>query len=133
MKYAHWIGTVACLLVIAGVFMPWVYIPSVSVTVSGWHAEGTQFGKPGLVPLVFSGLMLVLFHISKVWSRLIILILATLQLAWVIRNYILLTSSFIGEVPQKTVYLIAMVPLSIIILVMGMLANTPIQQKTSKS
>ncbi|NDA62653.1 MAG: hypothetical protein EBX50_11490 [Chitinophagia bacterium] len=130
MKYAHWIGTVACLLLIAGVFMPWVYIPSVSLTVSGWHAEGTQFGKPGLVPLVFSGLMMVLFHIPRVWSRLIILILATLQLAWMIRNYILLTSSFIGEVPEKSVYLISMVPLSILILLMGIFAKTPIKQNS---
>lgn len=130
MKYAHWIGTVACLLLIAGVFMPWVYIPSVSLTVSGWHAEGTQFGKPGFVPLVFSGLMMVLFHIPRVWSRLIILILATLQLAWMIRNYILLTSSFIGEVPEKSVYLISMVPLSILILLMGIFAKTPIKQNS---
>lgn len=133
MKYAHWIGTVACLLVIAAIFMPWVYIPSVSLTVSGWHAEGTQFGKPGLVPLVFSGLMLILFHIPKVWSRLLILILATLQLAWTIRNYILLTSSFIGEVPEKTMYLIAMVPLSILILIMGIFAKTPIKPTTSNN
>ncbi|MEI8111080.1 MAG: hypothetical protein WCH59_08830 [Chitinophagia bacterium] len=130
MKYAHWIGTLGCSLVIAGIFMPWVYIPSVSLTVSGWHAEGTQFGKPGLVPLVFSTLMLVLFHIPKVWSRLLLLILATLQLAWMIRNYILLTSSFIGEVPEKSVYLIAMVPLSILILLMGIFAKTPIKQNS---
>lgn len=133
MKFAHWIGTVACLLVIAGIFMPWVYIPSVSITVSGWHAEGTQFGKPGLVPLVFSVVMLILFHIPKVWSRLLILILGTLQVAWTIRNYILLTSSFIGEVPEKTIYLIAMVPLSILILIMGIFAKTPIKQKSSNN
>jgi len=127
MKFAHWLGCISCLLLIAAVFQPWIYIPSVNLTISGWHAEGTNFGKPGLVPLVLCSLMAILFLIPKVWAKLITILLATLQLAWMIRNYILLTTSFIGEVPDKTWVLQSLIPLSLIIILMSFLSRAPLK------
>jgi hypothetical protein len=127
MKYAHWIGCVGCLLLIVGVFQPWIYIPSVQLTISGWHAEGTNFGKPGLVPLVLCSIMAILFLLPKVWAKLVTILLATMQLAWMIRNYILLTTSFIGEVPDKTWVLQSMIPLSLVIILMSFLSSAPLK------
>jgi hypothetical protein len=127
MKYAHWIGCVSCLLLIVGVFQPWIYIPSVQLTISGWHAEGTNFGKPGLVPLVLCSIMAILFLLPKVWAKLVTILLATMQLAWMIRNYILLTTSFIGEVPDKTWVLQSMIPLSLVIILMSFLSSAPLK------
>ena len=127
MKFAHLLGCISCLLLIAAVFQPWIYIPSVNLTISGWHAEGTNFGKPGLVPLVLCSLMAILFLIPKVWAKLVTILLATLQLAWMIRNYILLTTSFIGEVPEKTWVLQSLIPLSLIIILMSFLSRAPLK------
>jgi len=127
MKFAHWLGCISCLLLITAVFQPWIYIPSVNLTISGWHAEGTNFGKPGLVPLVLCSLMAILFLIPKVWAKLVTILLATLQLAWMIRNYILLTTSFIGEVPDKTWVLQSLIPLSLVIILMSFLSRAPLK------
>jgi hypothetical protein len=127
MKFAHLLGCISCLLLIAAVFQPWIYIPSVNLTISGWHAEGTNFGKPGLVPLVLCSLMAILFLIPKVWAKLVTILLATLQLAWMIRNYILLTTSFIGEVPEKTWVLQSLIPISLIIILMSFLSRAPLK------
>jgi hypothetical protein len=127
MKFAHWLGCISSLLLIAAVFQPWIYIPSVNLTISGWHAAGTNFGKPGLVPLVLCSLMAILFLIPKVWAKLITILLATLQLAWMIRNYILLTTSFIGEVPDKTWVLQSLIPLSLVIILMSFLSRAPLK------
>jgi hypothetical protein len=127
MKYANWIGCVSCLLLVAAVFQPWIFIPSVHLTISGWHAEGTNFGKPGLVPLVLCSIMAILFLLPKVWAKLVTILLATMQLAWMIRNYILLTTSFIGEVPDKTWVLQSLVPLSLVIILMSFLSKAPLK------
>ena len=127
MKFAKWIGCVSCLLLIAAVFQPWIYIPSVNLTISGWHAEGTNFGKPGLVPLVLCSIMAILFLLPKVWAKLVTILLATMQLAWMIRNYILLTTSFIGEVPDKTWVLQSLIPVSLVIILMSFLSKAPLK------
>jgi len=127
MKFANWIGFLCCLLLIAAVFQPWIYIPSVHLTISGWQAAGTNFGKPGLVPLVLCCMMALLFLLPKVWAKLVTILLATLQLAWMIRNYILLTTSFIGEVPDKTWVLQSLIPLSLIIILMSFLSRAPLK------
>jgi hypothetical protein len=123
MKYAHVIGFLASAAVVLLVFQPWIFIPSVQLTISGWSAEGTDFGKPGLVPLVFSAIMCLLFWIPKVGAKVTTIILATLQLAWMMRNYILLTTSYIGEIPEKQWALIVLVPLTGLVLVMSLLSR----------
>ena len=126
MKNAHLIGSLVSAAIVFLVFQPWIFIPSIQLTISGWSAKGTDFGKPGLVPLVFSVIMGVLFWIPKVGAKVTTIILATLQLAWMIRNYILLTTSYIGEVPEKQWALIVLVPLTGIVLLMSLLSRTNI-------
>ena len=123
MKNAHIIGFLASAAIVFLIFQPWIFIPSVQLTISGWSAEGTDFGKPGLVPLLFSSIMCLLFWIPKVGAKVTTIILATLQLAWMIRNYILLTTSFIGELPEKQWALIVLVPLTGVVLLMSLLSR----------
>jgi hypothetical protein len=123
MKNAHLIGSLACAAIVLLIFRPWIYIPSVQLTISGWNAQGTDFGKPGLVPLVFSIGMGLLFWVPKIWAKVTCIVLATLQLAWMIRNYILLTTSYIGEMPEKQWALMALVPLTILALIMSLLSR----------
>jgi hypothetical protein len=67
--------------------------------------------------------MCLLFWIPKVGAKVTTIILATLQLAWMMRNYILLTTSYIGEVPEKQWALIILVPLTGVVLVMSLLSR----------
>jgi hypothetical protein len=124
MKKAHFIGSLACAAIVVLIFQPWVYIPSVKLWVSGWSAEGTDFGKPGLVPLVFSATMFFLFLLPAVWAKVTTIVLSTLQVAWMFRNYILLTTSFIGEMPEKQWALILLIPLTLLVLVMSLLSRS---------
>jgi hypothetical protein len=71
--------------------------------------------------------MAILFLLPKVWAKLVTILLATMQLAWMIRNYILLTTSFIGEVPDKTWVLQSMIPLSLVIILMSFLSSAPLK------
>ena len=131
MKHAHILGALVCLAIIILVFLPWVYIPSIELTITGWSAKGTDFGKPGLVPLVFSVIMFLLFWLPQVWAKVTTIVLGTLQFAWMIRNYILLTTSYVGELPEKKIAIIVLLPLTAAALLMGLLSRVRNQATTS--
>jgi hypothetical protein len=101
MQFIKPLGLLAALAVIIFCFLPWVYIESGGITVTGMSAKGTNFGKPGLLHLVFTGLYLALFVIPRVWSRRLNLLFATINFAWAVRNFFLISTCYGGECPVK--------------------------------
>ena len=64
MKYSQLIGIGLAIALIAICYLPWIYISSIRITVTGLHSEGTSFGKPGLVNIAFAGLAIIFFSIT---------------------------------------------------------------------
>ncbi len=81
-------------------------------------APGTMFGKPGLMHLVLGVPLLIFFIIPKIWAKRTNVFIAAINIAWSVRNYILLTTCFMGECPQKKWGLILSIALSSFIIVM---------------
>src|SRR5579864_2895225 len=100
MKYSQLLGCSAVLILAAVCYMPWSFIDDKNITVTGMSAAGTVYGKPGLMHLVLGLIIMLLFLIRKIWAKRINLFIAVINLAWSIRNYILLTTCFMGECPQ---------------------------------
>ncbi len=86
-------------------------------------APGTVYGKPGLMHLVLGFILIVLFLIPKIWAKRINLFIAAINLAWSIRNYILLATCFMGECPEIKTGLILSITLSAGILTMTLLPD----------
>ncbi len=118
MKYSQVVGVVASLLLIGLCFFPWITIPSKGLTVTGLQSEGTSFGKPGYMAIFFSIINIILFIVPKIWAKRTNIFLATLNFAWCIRNYILLSTCFMAECPVKfwTLYALPFVGLSIFLM-----------------
>ena len=129
MKYSQTIGIVAALAMIALCFLPWSFIASQQLTISGMQAKGTNFGKPGLVNLILCTLMVILFLIPAIWSKRANVFLAALNLAWAFRNYLLLSSCMMGECPEKKPALFIIVALGLIIQVMSFLPRISMENK----
>ena len=121
MKYSQLIGIVAALALMAICFLPWSYIASQQITVSGFHAPGTNYGKPGLFNMAMCVIMLVMFLVPAVWSKRTNVFIAALNLAWSFRNYLLLSSCMMGECPEKKPALYILLVLSGILLLMTLL------------
>lgn len=81
-------------------------------------APGTMFGKPGLMHFVLGLPLIIFFIIPKIWAKRINVFAGAINLAWSVRNYILLTTCFMGECPEKKAGLILALALSAYILVM---------------
>lgn len=129
MRYSQIIGIITVIGLVILCFMPWIYIPTKAITVTGLNSEGTNFGKPGLFTIIFSSLSLICFALPIILLKRINVFVAAINLGWNIRNYILLSSCFMGECPEKFIALYLIILLSFIILVMTLLGPAkPIKQ-----
>ncbi len=72
-----------------------------NITITGLSAPGTMFGKPGLMHFILGVPLIIFFLIPKIWAKRINVFTAAINLAWSFRNYILLTTCFMGECPEK--------------------------------
>lgn len=117
MKYSQQIGIVAAIGLITCCFLPWVFIPSHNITISGMNSN-TNYGKPGLLNIIFSTISIILFAISKIWAKRANLFIGTLNLAWSIKNLIVLSSCSMGDCPEKHISIYLQLILAIVMFVM---------------
>ncbi len=118
MKYSQLFGIIAVAALAGICYLPWSYIAEKNITVTGMSAPGTMFGQPGLMHFVLAVPLIILFLVPKIWAKRINVFMGAINLAWSVRNYILLTTCFMGECPQLKAGLILSLALSAFILVM---------------
>jgi hypothetical protein len=94
-------------------FLPWVSIEHKNIVVTGLHAEDIRLGKPGLIHVVLSSLFLLFLLLNKVWSLRTAFFISTFNIAWGVRNFVVLSSCSGGECPIKHValYVVLIAPI----------------------
>ena len=123
MKYSQILGCVAVLILAAVCYLPWCFIADKNIIVTGMSAPGTVYGKPALMHFVLGFILIILFLIPKIWAKRINLFIAAINFAWSIRNYILLSTCFMGECPQIKIGLILSIILCAVIFTMTLLPD----------
>lgn len=118
MKYSQLLGIIAVITLIAICYLPWSIIEERHIVITGMSAPGTMFGKPGLMHWVLGVPMTLFFIIPKIWAKRINVLLAAINVAWSARNYILLTTCYMGECPKIKIALYLSIIISIFILFM---------------
>lgn len=101
MRYSNYIGAIAAFALIISCFLPWAYVPSIDSILTGVDTPNTRFGKPGLLNIIFAALAILFFLIPKLWAKRINIFVGAFNLAWTIRNFILLGLCEVGECPEK--------------------------------
>lgn len=101
MKRFTWIGIAGALLLLAACWMPWVTVHSKNIIISGMHTEGTPYGKPGLLHIVFAIFFIVFSLIPRLWAKRFNLLVTGLNAAWMLRNFLLLSLCRGGECPER--------------------------------
>ncbi|MDE3237188.1 MAG: hypothetical protein KGO81_14660 [Bacteroidota bacterium] len=131
MKHSQTIGIVAVFLLIGVCFLPWIYIPSLQLTLDGFHGKVNNeltFGKQGLAHLFFAVPLVLFFLIHKIWAKRTNIFIGFLNLGWAIKNFILFNMCRMGECPQVKLGLYLMIILAILIQVMTFLPKMEIKQ-----
>ena len=93
---------------------------------SGMNTAGTHYGRPGLMNLFFASLMAVMFLVQKLWSKRANLFLGALNIAWCIRNYIIVSACYAGDCPEKQPSVYGMVTVGALMLLMALLPKVKI-------
>ncbi|GAA4331607.1 hypothetical protein [Flaviaesturariibacter amylovorans] len=132
MRFFKPLGALAALALIACCFLPWVYIASPNITVTGFDTTGTRFGKPGYLHLIFSGAFLALLFLKQVWVRRLNLFFMAFNVAWAFRNLLLMGACFAGECPEKRLALYLLPILSFVMLLAVLLAPDPVGDKNDE-
>ena len=121
MKYAQTIGIIAALIVLICSFLPWSFVVSEQITISGFETKGTRFGRPGLFLNFFTIIAIVLFLIPTIWAKRTNIFIGAIVFTWSLRNYILVSTCLMGECPEKQPALYALVIASGIVMLMTLL------------
>lgn len=121
MRYSTWIGIGAVLLLAAACAMPWVLIPSKQLVISGIDASGTRYGKPGYLHLLLGFFYLLFTLVPAVWAKRANLLVVAFNLAWTIRNFLILSLCRGGECPQRLIGLYLLAMASILMLIAALL------------
>jgi hypothetical protein len=130
MKYSKWIGLLSAITVIIVCYMTWVYVPSAKLAIGGLYASGKQnFGKPGIVNMICSIGATILFMLPQIWAKRTNIFFCGFNIAWAIRNYILLTRCYMGDCPEKRAGLYILVIASAIMLLMAFIPDVKIKEE----
>lgn len=122
MRYSNYIGIIAALLLVFAATFPWIYIPSVQATVSGFGSETVmKFGKPVLMNLIMLVLNVLFFLIPKLWAKRFNPFIASIGFAWALRNLLLLSTCRNGECPERTIWLYVYFFAACVVLIMTLL------------
>ena len=132
-RYSQVVGIILSVIVIVTCFFPWIEVSSKGIMVSGFSSEGTNFGKPGILHVFFSSLSLLLFLVNRIWAKRLNIFVTTAQLAWAIRNYILLTSCYMAECPKKFISLYILVAASSLVFLMSLMVPNSKPRISNKS
>lgn len=133
MRFMKWIGFAAAVSLGIACFLPWVFIESKNITVSGIEATGTSFGKPGYFHFIMVVFFLFFHFMPKVWAKRSNLLIVALNLAWAIRNYILISSCQMGECPVKKIGIYLLIPASVLMLAAALFPDIDLSKQENRN
>ena len=129
MRYMKWIGLMAAVLLVVSCFTPWVFIESKNITVSGIDATGTNFGKPGYFHLLFAFFFMVFNFIKRIWAKRWNLLVVALNIAWAIRNMLIITACRAGDCPEKKIGIYLVLIASILLLLSALFPDIELKEE----
>ncbi len=128
MRYSNQLSIFVAVLLIAICFAPWVYIPPIDTTVTGWDTGKTNLGKPGLMNILFAASTIILTLLPSIWAKRVNVFICSFSFSWAIRNYLLTTHCEMGECPEKKYGIYALLALTFILLIFSFFPQIKVQK-----
>ncbi len=129
MRYMKWLGLLAVVILIVAAFIPWIFIESKNIIVTGVDSTGTNFGKPAYLHLLLSVFFIACTIIPRLWAKRVNLLIVAMNLAWAIRNYFVLSTCFAGECPERRIGIFLTAIASFIMLLSALFPDMKLEEK----
>jgi hypothetical protein len=98
--------------------------------ITGMKAEAINFGKPGLLHIVLSVLMILLLLLNKMWSLKTAFFISAFNIAWSLRNFISISACSAGICPTKhmALYIILIAPVAATVFLLLIHKEAPVKK-----
>lgn len=131
MRYSKWVGIFGVVLLYIAAYQPWITVVSKNITITGMDTAGTNFGKPALMNLIVGGISAVFLLYSSVMAKRANIFFCAFNIAWVIRNYVLISMCRGGECPEKKFGLYLLMLSAVIIMLASLFPDIKIKAETN--
>lgn len=101
MRLTFILPLLAVAVLIISCFLPWMTVESRALTITGVDTTGTTYRQPGIFHFIWAGAYLAFVFIPKLWARRTTVAMAGFNMAWAIRNFLLLPICQMGECPER--------------------------------
>lgn len=133
MKYYKVFGIAACVLIIVSCFLPWAYYNDIQEHFTGFYTKENMYGKPAKLFIFLAVVSAVLLLINKVWAKRTLLFLVAVQIAYLVKTYVLYTSCYAGNCPKKELGLYLLIGSVILLTIASLFPDTKLQEPPEKS
>jgi len=132
MKYYKVLGLIACAGVVVSCFLPWTFYPDLGKSFTGFFSEENIYGKPGKVFIFLVVVSAALILIEKIWAKRVLLFVAAINLAFLIKTYVLFTSCYSALCPVKQYGLYLLMASTVLLLVVSVFPDMEIRKEEEK-
>jgi hypothetical protein len=124
-----WVGLLMAALLITACFFTWVSVEGKNFSVGGFYSTGNhRFGSPGLLHVFFCVLYILFVLINRVWSVRLAFFIAAFNMAWAVRNFILISACSGGVCPEKHTALYVILIGSILLIAFTIFAEARVKK-----
>ncbi len=126
MKYYKTIGLLACVLLVVSCFLPWAYYTDIHKSFTGFFSEQNVYGKPGKVFIFMAVVSAIMIVTNKVWAKRVHILLSAINIAYLIKTYVLFTTCYATICPQKEYGLYVLIVSSVVLMITSILPDMKI-------
>ena len=127
MKYYKILGLIACTVVVISCFLPWTFYPDLNKSFNGFFSEENMYGKPGKVFIFMSVVSAALILINRIWAKRVLLFVAAINIAYLIKTYVLFTTCYSALCPVKLYGLYILMAGTILLLVVSVFPDMEVK------
>jgi hypothetical protein len=130
MRFTKLLPFVTVILLVISCYLPWMTIESKNIIITGIDTTGTSYGKPAYFHFLWAGLYLLLLLPDKVWTKRTAIVIAAFNIAWALRNFLLIPACQMGDCPEREEGLYLLLGASLAMFITPLLPEKmPVQKK----
>ena len=102
MQSVRWLSVLTAVVIITACFFTWVSVESKDFFIGGFNSSpASRFGKPGILQTFFCAIYILLLLVNKIWSIRTAFFVSAFNIAWAVRNYVVISACSGGTCPEK--------------------------------
>jgi hypothetical protein len=102
MQSIRWLAILTAAIIIIACFFTWVSVESKNFFVGGFFSSAnSSFGQPGILHVVFCSIYILFLLLNKIWGIRTAFFVSAFNVAWAVRNYIMISACSGGLCPEK--------------------------------